>query len=89
MTWELTMYGGYSYAIGEPESFETIREACESWADREASNGTRKVDGVYWPTWGDMADDDYAIVSEADGLTKAEVLAVADGGPLPLGWGDD
>lgn len=86
--WELTMYGGYSYSVGEPETFATVREACEAWADRRASNGTRKVDGVYWPTWGDMADDDYAIANENDGLTRAQVLAVADGGPMPWGWGE-
>lgn len=82
---EVTMYGGYSYAIGDPETFPTYRAACEAWADRESSNGIRRVDGVFWPTWGDMADDDYAITTEADGLTAQQVRDIAEGGPMPFG----
>lgn len=83
---EYTMYGGYSYAIGEPELFVDVREACKVWAERHDSNGIRRVDGLFYPTWGDMDDDDYAITTEYDGLTKSEVMAVADGGDLPFGW---
>lgn len=87
-TVSLTLYGGLSYALGEPEEFNTLREACEAWADREASNGLRASDGILYPCWGDgIEDDDYAIANEYDGLTRREVLAIADGGPTPYGWG--
>jgi hypothetical protein len=83
----VTMVGGYSYSMGEPEAFPTYRAACEAWADRHSSNGLRLVDGVYWPTWGDMADDDYAIATEYEGLTRDQVQAIADGAPCQ--WDGD
>lgn len=85
---EVTMCGGYSYTIGDPETFPSYRAACEAWYDRWSSNGIRKVDGVLWPTWGDMADDGYAIVTEYDGLTREQVIAIAEGADMPYGWED-
>lgn len=83
---EVFMSGGWSYSIGDPEVFDNIREACETWADRMASNGVRPIDGVLYPCWGDASDEEYVIATEFDGLTKSEVLAVAEGGEVPFGW---
>ena len=79
MSVEVWMNGGWNYATGEPETFATLQDAAEAWADRHDSNGLRRINGVFFPGWGDMEDDSYAIVTEDDGWTKAEVLRMARG----------
>lgn len=87
---DFTLYGGYSYSLPDgPEQFDNVRAACDAWLARWHSNGITKVDGVLWPTWGDMEDDDYAIIHDGDALSKREVIAYGHSGSLPFGWDDD
>lgn len=73
---EFFLWGGYSYAHGDAETFESLDAAIEAYCDRYESNGTRRIDGVFWPTWGDCAADDYVITTaDGDGWTRSEVFA--------------
>ena len=70
------LWGGYSWAHGEPERFPSLDAACRKYVERHESNGIRMVDGFLWPTWGDCADDEYVITdANGDGWTRAEVFA--------------
>ncbi len=85
----LFLWGGYSYMMGdEPEVFASVRKACEVWAERCRTRSIHPIDGIFYPAWGDCQDDDYVIMDEDGccGLTKQEVLAIADGEELPAGW---
>lgn len=78
-TFTATLWGGHSYAHGDAETFPSLAAAAAAYVDRYDSNGIRKVDGVYWPAWGECADDAYVITTEdGDGWTRAEVFALAD-----------
>lgn len=57
------LYGGYSYNGSDTVEVETIDEACSIWLDRFLSNGVRAIDGVRFPCWGEMGDDNYAVVN--------------------------
>jgi len=64
----VTLWGGYSYAAGEPETFESWDAARLEYLSRmETSNR-------YYPLWGECELDDYVIVDEFDGLTLGDVL---------------
>lgn len=63
---EFYMWGGYSYSVGDAETFPTVEVAILKYAERARNGGTFKTDGVFHPTWGEMSDDEYAITS-ADG----------------------
>ena len=72
--------GGYSYSGPIETTATTFGEAAEQWYDRYRSNGHRMVDGVYWPCFGDMDDDDYAVVNGCDeAMTRGEILAMMEG----------
>lgn len=64
----VTMWGGFSYAAGDPETFE-------SWGDARMEYLRRmEVSNRYYPLWGDADMDDYVIVNEFDGLTLRDVI---------------
>jgi len=62
----LTLWGGYSYSVGEPEEFD-------SWAAARLEYLRRRRD-PYYPLWGDADPDDYVIVDEYEGLRLSDVL---------------
>lgn len=75
-----SLYGGYNYSSLIDIKASCLEDAAAEWYDRWASNGNRKVDGVYWPCFGDMADDDYAVIDydTEDTMTRGEILAKFD-----------
>lgn len=77
-TYELN--GGYNYGGLIEVQADTIEDAAAAWYDRWASNGQRMIDGVLWPVFGDMPDDDYAVINydNDDTMTRAEILAMFD-----------
>jgi len=72
-----TLNGGYCYSGGIDIECDSIMEAAAQWFDRWSSNGHRMVAGYLWPCFGDMADDDYAVVNYAtdETMTRAEIMA--------------
>lgn len=64
----LTLWGGYSYTVGEPEEFESWDSARLEYLSRMESWNR------YYPLWGDCGLDDYVIVDECDGMTLRDVL---------------
>lgn len=73
------VWGGYSWSAGQ-EQFPSLAVACRKYVERYESNSTRKVDGFFWPTWGDCQDDDYVITdANGDGWTRREVFEIAEG----------
>tara|TARA_B100001094_G_scaffold256576_1_gene255824 strand:- start:850 stop:1107 length:258 start_codon:yes stop_codon:yes gene_type:complete len=75
-----TLNGGYSYSGGIEVDADTIDEAAEKWYDRWSSNGRRKVDGYYYPVFGDIEFDDYAVINydTEDTLTRHEVMELME-----------
>lgn len=73
-----TIIGGYSYAGGIDIECGSMSDAAAAWFDRWSSNGRRYIDGVLYPCFGDMEEDDYAVVNfdTDETLTRAEVLAM-------------
>jgi hypothetical protein len=69
----VTMWGGYSYAHGEPETFESWAEARFEYLRRR--DGRDSTTGLRTPLWGDCELDAYVIYDEFDNaLTLADVL---------------
>lgn len=71
-----TVNGGHSYAIGE-ETHDSLLAACEAYADRHDSNGTRSINGVLYPCWGDIDHDADAIHDGSRPYSLGEVFAIA------------
>ena len=71
-----SLNGGYSYGGTIDVAAATIADAAGMWFDRWSSNGLRKVEGVYWPCFGDMDDDDYAVIDyvNEEVMTRKAVL---------------
>jgi hypothetical protein len=71
-----TLNGGYSYSGGIDIEAATIEEAAAEWFDRWSSNGLRRIEGVFWPCFGDMDDEDYAVVNydTEEAMTCKDIL---------------
>lgn len=72
------LIGGYSYSGAEELEFPTMERACEEWMDRWFSNGQRYVNGTLYPCWGDMEDDDYAVVNLDTEETRTRIDLLAE-----------
>lgn len=72
------IFGGWNYAGSIDLNVETLQEAAGAWYDRYSSNGWRFVDGVLWPCFGVMSEDDIAVLNPGteEYLTRAEVIAL-------------
>ena len=69
--------GGYNYSGPIEVVATTFGEAAEQWYERYRYGGSHSIDGVYWPCFGDMDDDDYAVVNGCDeAMTRGEILAM-------------
>lgn len=71
-----TLNGGYSYSGGIEIEAANIEEAAAEWFDRWSSNGHRRIEGVLWPCFGDMDDEDYAVVNydTEEAMTRKDIL---------------
>jgi hypothetical protein len=71
-----TLNGGYSYSGGIDIEAANIEEAAAEWFDRWSSNGHRRIEGVLWPCFGDMDDEDYAVVNydTEEAMTRKDIL---------------
>ena len=72
------LFGGYNYSGPSETDATTIFDAAEQWHERYRYGDVYKVDGCYWPCFGDMDDDSYAVVNfdTDEAMTRAEVLAM-------------
>jgi hypothetical protein len=70
--------GGYNYSGTVETDATTLNDAAEQWYDRYSYGHHRKIDGCYWPCFGDMEDDGYAVVNFGtdEAMTRSEVLAM-------------
>lgn len=77
-TW--TLGGGHNYRGGIEIDAPCIADAADAWFDRWSSNGQRRIEGVFWPCFGDMDDDDYAVMcfDTEQSLTRKQVLEMMD-----------
>ena len=72
------LMGGYNYSGPIETDAITLNDAAEQWHERYRYGDVYKVDGCYWPCFGDMDDDGYAVVNldTDEAMTRAEVLAM-------------
>jgi hypothetical protein len=70
------IWGGYNYAGPITVTCETLGDAADEWLARWNSNGIWKVDGVFWPCFGDMDDEAIAVIDPVSEryLTRRQVL---------------
>ena len=70
--------GGYNYSGAVETDATTLNDAAEQWYERYSYGHHHKVDGCYWPCFGDMDGDDYAVVNFAtdETMTRSEILAM-------------
>lgn len=68
--------GGWNYSGLHTSSAVTLEEAAAEWYDRYSSNGLRRIEGFFYPCWGDMEDTEYAVVNyeTEETMTRAEVM---------------
>lgn len=89
-TFECYLHGGYSYsAPHSPEFFRNVEAAMDEWWDRMQSNGLRKVNGTYFPAWGEMESGDTAITVPGGDvrIQAAEIAWYAETQGLPASLG--
>ena len=67
---------GHSYSGTVETDATKIFDAAEQWYERYRHGHHRKIDGRYWPCFGDMADDGYAVINfdTDEAMTRGEVL---------------
>ena len=72
------LVGGYNYSGMIEVAADTVTEAAEQWYDRYRYGDIYSVDGCYWPCFGDMEGDDYAVVNfdTDEVVTRGEILAM-------------
>ena len=72
------LFGGYNYSGTVETDATTIEDAAQQWYDRYRYGDIYKVDGCYWPCFGDMEDDGCAVVNFGtdEAMTRSEVLGM-------------
>jgi hypothetical protein len=70
--------GGYNYSGTIEVDATTLGDAAERWYDRYRYGHHYQVDGCYWPCFGDMEDDGYAVINfdTDEAMTRSEILAM-------------
>lgn len=66
-----SVWGGYSYSVGE-EEFESIVHAAQEYVGRMAPSVT------FFPLWGDVSAEEYVITTEHEGWTVADLVQIVE-----------
>ena len=72
-----SMWGGYSYAVGDAEYFASVKDAAAEYVNR-MTWGRDSVTGLGTPCWGEVGEDHYVITAFDRGWTLTEVIAIAE-----------